>query len=317
MCTALSCKNGDFYFGRTLDDGIAYGNQVVITPRNYPLRFCFGDSAESHFAIIGMACVAEGYPLYFEGVNEMGLAVAGLRFAGYAQYGKLVSAMDNVAQYELIPWLLSRCANAEEAEGKFRNLNITDTAFCQTMPPAPLHWLVADRERSLVLECVKDGVQIYPNPTGVLTNNPPFDQQMLHLNDYLHLSALPQENRFSPELVPNRYSLGMGALGLPGDWSSRSRFVRAAFAKMNSVCGASERERVSQFFHILDTVSQVRGTCLLENGAYEITQYTSCCNADRGLYYYTTYENRQITAVDLFREDLNGTEPSASRNAEF
>ena len=98
----------------------------------------------------------------------------------------------------------------------------------------------------------------------------------------------------------------MGALGLPGDLSSQSRFVRAAFTKLNSVSGDSEGESVSQFFHILGSVEQQRGCCLAGEGKYEITIYTSCCNADRGIYYYTTYENSQITAVDVHREELDG-----------
>lgn len=77
---------------------------------------------------------------------------------------------------------------------------------------------------------------------------------------------------------------------------------------MNSVCGRGEKESVSQFFHILGSVDQQRGCCVLENGKYEVTLYTSCCNADKGIYYYTTYENRQITAVDMHRENLDGEE---------
>ena len=99
---------------------------------------------------------------------------------------------------------------------------------------------------------------------------------------------------------------GWGALGLPGDLSSQSRFIRAAFVRAHSLCEATEESRVSQFFHILTAVEQQRGCCQLENGKYEITLYTSCCNATRGIYYYTTYDNRQITAVDMHKAPLDG-----------
>ena len=99
----------------------------------------------------------------------------------------------------------------------------------------------------------------------------------------------------------------MGALGLPGDLSSPSRFVRAAFVRANARSERTEDANVSQFFHILTSVEQQRGCCELEGGKYEITLYTSCCNADKGIYYYTTYGNHQITAVDMHREDLDGT----------
>ena len=113
-------------------------------------------------------------------------------------------------------------------------------------------------------------------------------------------------NRFSEKMDLKPYCLGMGGLGLPGDLSSASRFVKAAFTKMNSVSGDSESESLSQFFHILAAVEQQRGCAKDENGQYEMTIYSSCCNTDRGIYYYTTYENRQITGVDMYKEDLEG-----------
>ena len=151
-----------------------------------------------------------------------------------------------------------------------------------------------------------DGLHIYDNPVGVLTNNPPFPQQLFSLNNYMNLSPKQPQNTFSADLPLTTYSRGMGALGLPGDLSSASRFVRVAFTKSNARSGASELESVSQFFHILGSVDQQRGCCEVSDGKYEITLYTSCCNADKGIYYYTTYENHQITAVDMNRENLDG-----------
>ena len=141
---------------------------------------------------------------------------------------------------------------------------------------------------------------------GVLTNNPPFEQQMFMLNNYIGLSPKQPVNRFSGKLPLSAYSRGMGALGLPGDLSSASRFAKVAFTRMNSVSGDTESESVCQFFHILGSVEQQRGCCEVDDGKYELTIYTSCCNASRGIYYYTTYENHQITAVDMHRENLDG-----------
>ena len=144
----------------------------------------------------------------------------------------------------------------------------------------------------------------------VLTNNPSFEQQMFQLNNYMHLSPRQPENHFSEKLNLTAYSRGMGAMGLPGDLSSASRFAKVAFTKMNAKSGDSELESISQFFHILGSVDQQRGCCEVADGKYEITLYTSCCNASKGIYYYTTYENHQITAVDLYREELDGTKLS-------
>ena len=166
----------------------------------------------------------------------------------------------------------------------------------------------ADHHECITLESTKDGLHVYDNPAGVLTNNPPFPMQLFALNNYMQLSPKATGNHFAPNLPLNAYSRGMGAMGLPGDLSSQSRFVRAAFVRANSRSGESEAESVSQFFHILGSVEQQRGCCELDNGKYEITLYTSCCNADKGIYYYTTYENSQITAVDMHKEDMDGTE---------
>ncbi len=327
MCTAAVYKTKDFYFGRNLDYEFPYGEEVTITPRNYPFSFRFLGEMKHHYAMIGMAHVAENYPLYYDAVNERGLGIAGLNFVGNAVYkdpvlrktkgrvdenkdGAAEAEIDNVAQFEFPLWLLGQCASVQEVRALLTQINITNTPFNEKYPVSQLHWMIADREETIVVEAVADGLHVYDNPVGVLTNNPPFLQQLFRLNDYRGLSPRQPKNTFAPGMELTSYSRGMGALGLPGDLSSASRFVRAAFVRGNSVSGDSEAESVSQFFHILHSVEQQRGCCDVGGGKYEITIYTSCCNADKGIYYYTTYENHQITAVDLHAEDLDGAELS-------
>ncbi len=306
MCTAATYKTKDFYFGRTLDYEISYGDRVVITPRNFVFDLKNGGRLKTHYAMIGMACVMSDYPLYYDAVNEKGLGIAGLNFVGNARYNKPVEGMDNIAQFELIPRILGECASVKEARRLLKNMNLIDTPFTENLPVAQLHWIIADKNECITLESVEDGLKIYDNPVGVLTNNPPFDCQLFNLNNYIHLSVENKSNTFSKDLALKQYSRGMGAIGLPGDLSSQSRFVRASFVKMNSVSGNSENESVSQFFHILGSVDQQRGCCKLGEDKYEITLYTSCCNADKGIYYYTTYDNHRISAVDMHKENLDG-----------
>ena len=272
MCTAATYRTRDFYFGRTLDYEFSYGDEITITPRRYPFHFVEMGELKSHYAMIGMACSMDNYPLYYDAVNEKGLGMAGLNFVGNAVYHDREEGKDNIAQFEFIPWIL------------------------------------ADSSEVITIESVADGVKVYDNPVGVLTNNPPFDMQMFALNNYMQLSTGSPENTFAPGLKLNQYSRGMGAIGLPGDLSSQSRFVRVAFTKMNSCSGNGEAESVSQFFHILNSVDQQRGCCRLDDGKYEITLYTSCCNTNKGIYYYTTYDNHQISAVDMHKENLDGEE---------
>ena len=306
MCTAATYQTKGFYMGRTLDYEFSYGDEITVTPRHYEFQFRHMGSVSSHYAMIGMAHVAGNYPLYYDAMNEKGLGMAGLNFVGNADFQEVDDTRDNVAQFEFIPWILCQCATLEEAKKLLSRMNLVGTPFSPQLPTAQLHWLIADKTGSLTVECMTDGLHVYDNPVGVLTNNPPFDKQLFHLNDFMHLSPQQPENTFSQDLNLQTYSRGMGALGLPGDLSSASRFVRVAFTKSNSRSGDSENESVSQFFHILGSVDQQRGCCEVADGKYEITLYTSCCSADTGIYYYTTYENHQISGVDMYRENLDG-----------
>ncbi len=307
MCTAATYKTKDFYFGRTLDYDFSYGDEIAVTPRNFSFHFRNVCVVKKHYAIIGAAHISNNYPLYYDAVNEKGLCMAGLNFVGNARYRDKIQGKDNIEQFEFIPWILCQCASVEEAKKLLEKINLNNEPFNEDMPPAQLHWIIADHEKAVTVESVEDGLKIYDNPVGVLTNNPPFDEQMFQLNNYMSLSSKTPENCFSKKLPLRTYSRGMGALGLPGDLSSQSRFVRAAFVKMNSISEESEYESVSQFFHILGSVDQQRGCCDVGGGKFEITIYTSCCNANKGIYYYTTYNNHQITAVDMYKENLEGT----------
>lgn len=312
MCTAMTFpQGGEHYFGRTLDLDRSLGERVVAAPRNYPLRFRAAGTLERHYAMIGMALAGEDYPLYYEAANEAGLAMAGLNFPGNARYAAPAEGRDNVASFEFIPWMLGQCADVEQAEGLLARLNLTDASFREDLPPAPLHWMLADGRRTIVVEAMKDGIHIHPNPAGVLTNNPPFPFQMHHLRQYLNLTREEPVNRFAPALDLAPDCLGMGAVGLPGDLSSPSRFVRAAFGRANALPGETEEERVAQVFHLMDTVAQTRGLARAGKDGFEYTVYTCCCNASRGIYYYTTYEDRQICAARLDQVDLEGSRLSA------
>lgn len=308
MCTAITLQTKDHYFGRNLDYETTFGEQVVLTPRYYPLKYkCLSDEASErkHFALLGMAVVAEDYPLYFDAVNEKGLAMAGLHFVGNAYYEEVGSPQSGnikseIAPYELIPWVLSQCENVEQAKTLLERTRVVAVPFGKKYPLSPLHFMIADKKGYvIVVEPTEEGLQIYDNPVKVLTNNPPFPFHLANLNNYMNLTAKPPVNRFSPEVPLHAYSRGMGAIGLPGDMASASRFVRAAFVRANSVCGESEQESVAQFFHILGSVEQVRGSVHLENGSYEITTYSCCCNLDKGIYYYRTYEDMGLRKVEM------------------
>lgn len=308
MCTAITFKAKNHYFGRTLDLEKRYNENVVITPRNFILRYRMGEIDRKHFSFIGIATVIDNFPLYYDATNEFGLSAAGLNFVGNAYWNKnYIEGKINIAPFELIPYLLSKFKTCVECKEIIKSINLFDERFRDDMPNAELHWLISDKNESFVLEVTREGINIYENSIGILTNNPPYDYQITNLSNYLNITSNEPINRFSNDIELKAYSRGMGAMGLPGDNSSTSRFVRASFTKMNSVKPDNDELALVQAFHILSSVEQHEGA-VITDGKYERTQYTSCCDTSSCVYYYKTYENTQISAVDIFREDLEGNE---------
>ena len=303
MCTAISYKNKDAYFGRNLDLERGYGERVVITPRQFPFQMRHTAKLESHYAMIGMATVVEDYPLYYEATNEKGLSMAGLNFPGNAVYYDYDNEKENVAPFEFIPWILGQCDSVEQAKTLIRNMNLINVNFSDQLPLSPLHWMISDKKCSIVVESLQNGIEVYENPFEVLTNNPTFDYHRMNMSNYMGLHVGPADRKFREELPLNNYSLGMGAMGLPGDFSSASRFVRGFFVKENSVAKEEEKSSVNQFFHILNSVAMPKG-CVWTKGGFEYTRYSSCCNADKGIYYYTTYHQLGFTSVNMHEVDL-------------
>ncbi len=305
MCTAISERGKYHLFGRTLDLEMSYGESVAVTPRNFVFQFCHEGKIEKHSAMIGIAHVSGGTPLYYDAMNEEGLAAAGLNFPGNAVYNEPKTGFYNVASFELIPFVLSRCKNVDEARELLGKTNITNDSFAQNLPATPLHFLISDKYKSITAEPLADGLRIYDNPFGVLTNNPPFDFHVTNLSSFMSLSSTPPKNKLCPEIKLESYSRGMGAIGLPGDYSSASRFVRAVFAKNHTASENSETGALNRFFHITDTVSVPKGAVKTDEGRDVLTVYTSCGCAETGRYYYTTYENRAIRSFGFEDAELD------------
>ena len=285
MCTAI--KRGSF-FGRTLDLEYSYSESVTVSPRCFSFPAIRGE----HFAIIGMATVAENFPLYYDAMNEHGLCMAGLNFKKSAFYPPFSPAEKAIATYELIPFVLGCCKTADEARKLIEKTHIFDGSFSPQYPASTLHWMVADKEQSFTLELTKEGKRIYDNTANVLTNEPPFPEMLNHLKRFSALTA--------SEPCEPIFGRGEGALGLPGDWSSPSRFVRAAFAAKHTTPADA-----SGFFRAIGTVEVPKGCVMLDNGKPVYSIYTSAMDMNEGIYYYRTYECSEIKAFSLFDEALD------------
>lgn len=306
MCTAVSLVADTHYFGRNLDYEHGFGEKIVLMPQNFSFSFRNGRKIDRHAALMGIALPYQDYPLYFDAINEYGVGMAGLNFPYHARYKNSSVDKQNIASFELIPWVLLQSKSVEEAVKLLHCTNITQESFDATLPPSPLHWILCDKKRCITVEQTADGLQIYENSVGVLTNEPPFPMQMFRLNDYQQISVREPENQFCKEIDLVNYSRGLGGLGLPGDFSSVSRFIKACFVKLNSVFGTTEQERVAQCFRILYSVSQPEG-CVRVEESYEKTRYTVCYNTEKGICYFSTYSNLNIQKIEMKKETICGT----------
>ena len=297
MCTAI-CDHGKYFlFGRTLDLEYSYGEQIVLTPRKFKLNFLHAPSNTNHSAILGIGIIRDGYPLYYDAINEHGLAIAALNFPQSTLYRETAENTLNLASFEIIPYLLSNCGSIASVKEVVEKINITRDCVSSNLPASPLHWLIADKSGALTLESTVNGVNVYENPFGVLTNEPPFPYHVAYISNFLNLSSTQPQNTIYPSAKIPICSNGIGAFGLPGDFSSASRFVRAAFTKSHTAYEDGEDSYVSRFFHIMNTVSQPLGCTKTSDEKPISSVYTSCGCPETMTYYYSSYSCRRIRAL--------------------
>ncbi|MGI5989912.1 MAG: choloylglycine hydrolase [Lachnospiraceae bacterium] len=310
MCTVVVFRKQNSYFGRNMDIDAPFGEKIILMPRRYAFSLKSDPDWHTRYAMQGMGAAVGGCPLYAEAVNEKGLAGAGLNFPGTARYHDAAAGKSNIAPYELIPWILSEASTVDEAEKLLTNVNLIRVPFAANLPLAPLHFIFSDARRSIVAEPMEDGLHVYDNPFDVLTNNPPFPFHLWNMRQYRRLSAANGEaslDGFDADFEPLKpFAEGMGAIGLPGDLSSASRFVRAAFT-LAEAAGGDEEKNITQVFHILDSVAMTEGTVVTEAGRKDITRYSCCMNLSDGSYFYKTYGNSQISRVPMNEEAVTGT----------
>lgn len=304
MCTAISDIKGTHLFGRTLDLDCSYGESVAIVPRGYELSFLHEQVIPSH-AIIGACHISNGVPLFYDATNEHGLCMAGLNFPKLASYNEVKAGQINVASFELIPFILRQCRSCKSAISLLKRINITNDAFSSELKPTPLHWLMADMECAYVIEPTNDGLKIYENPLRVLTNAPEFSYHLANVCNYKSLSSYDKDSTLSNSLELQSYSNGMGAIGLPGDFSSASRFIRAVFAREHA---SFDSDEIGRFFSILNTVFIPLGCVKTDTGRDFCSIYVSCINAESGSYYFSTYGSKRIQCVRMNDVNLNSSE---------
>ena len=280
MCTAICYQGKNTYFGRTLDLEYHYEEEVVFTPRHFPLPW-----QNQHLAYLGMATMCGDVPLYYDGVNEQGVAISALRFTDFAHYEKEGNHPRPLRVYEVIPYILSQATSARHAIDLLLNVTLVDTPISPAFPTTPLHFLISDESHTYTVEPLIQGLSVTPNPLGVLTNAPDFQTQLLHYQDFYTLA--PQQK-------------SRAAHTLPGNWTSKSRFVRAAYLNKHL-----EKGDHRHFFHMMSSLAVPPGAAITDDGRVTRTIYTSCMNLTTCTYHFTTFENPAIRSVPLFSFDLD------------
>lgn len=311
MCSGVrfSDNNENMYFGRNLDWSVGFGQKVLITPRDYILNSAFLGERSSKYALIGMGIVAEGTPLYFDCGNEAGLAVAGLNFPGYAQYEDApVQGKRNIAAYEFPLWVAMSFQSVDEVESALKKTVIVAKPFNEKYPVSMLHWIVGDKDRSIVVEYTENGMEVFRDDVDVLTNQPGFGWHRENLRNYMNVdSGMPDSvNWQDAKMKP----FGAGSLmrGLPGDYYSTSRFVRAAYHNTHYPAQSTESENISRLFHTLASVAMIDGASQMSDGNFEKTIYTGGFSSATNTYYFNTYEDSAIRSVRLEDYGVDGRE---------
>ena len=311
MCTGARFNDnaGNMYFGRNLDWSVGYGEKIVVVPRGYKYKSAFLGEITKSPAIIGMGIVVENTPLYFDCANEDGLAIAGLNFPGYAKYEtEAVDEKNNVVAYEFPLWVVLNFSRVDEAKKALKDVAIVAKPINEQFPVSELHWIIGDAKGSIVVEYTERGMEIFENDVDILTNQPGFGWHKENLRNYMNLfPQTPKEIKWEKAKLT---AFGPGSLmqGLPGDYYSPSRFIRAAYLNTHYPVKTSEEENVSRLFHTLTGVAMIDGAAAMLDGQFEKTIYTGGYSTATQTYYYNTYEDPAIKSVSLKDCELDSKE---------
>lgn len=309
MCTGIrfTDASGAMYAGRNLDWSSPFGEVAIATPRNYSNPRCDAIGLDCRYASMGMGVIAEGFPLYFDAGNEKGLSCAGLNFPGYASYvHHHVDGRCNIPSYAFPLFVVSQFASVDEVEEALQGVAISDEPFNERFGASMLHWMVCDKSRSIVVEHTASGMHVFSNELDVLANQPEFPFHRENVRNYISLTPeFPQPVEWREQRM-SAYGSGSGMRGLPGDFYSPSRFVRAAYLNAHHPEQLGEHDNVLRAFKTLQGVAMVLGGAKMESGDFEYTTYTSVFSASTMTYYYSTYDDPGIRSFPMTKDACEG-----------
>ncbi len=315
-CTGirLKAKDGAVVYGRTMEFGFPLQSRAIIIPRHFDLQ---GQSTQGRrgmawktkYAAVGMNAIS--LDRLVDGVNEKGLAAGIYYMPGYAGY-QTISPKDDaraLAPWEPVTWLLTTCATVAEARAAIETARVVEATAPELNIVPPVHYVVHDKQgQSLVIEYVRGELHLHDNPLGVMTNAPEFSWHMTNLHNYVNLRAMNSAPVKIDGVSLQPFGQGSGLFGLPGDFTSPSRFVRAALFGAVALEGRDGPEAIGQLFHLLDNFDIPLGSVEQGEGdakVLESTEWTTASDLKNSVFYFHTFENRRVQRIDLKAADLD------------
>lgn len=314
MCTSLTYQTttGDQFLARTMDFAFELGGRPVAIPRHHHFNSATNAAGfDAPYSFVGTGRDLNGY-VFVDGVNEHGVSAAALYFAGMAHYADApVDGKVNLASHEVLMWILGNVKSTAELGDRLAELNITEAAAPLLNIVVPLHWIISDRTgATYVLEQEADGIHYMKNPVGVMTNTPDFNWHLKNLSNYVQLQPTPHPDRQYGDLDVSAFGPGSGALGMPGDYTSVSRFVRTVFMRQHTEAVDTDAAAVNALSHMLNSVEIPKGVKIKADGSADYTQYRAYMSMNEPAFYIQPYADQTITRVALTTELMTAAQPT-------
>jgi choloylglycine hydrolase len=313
----LKAKDGSIINGRTLEFGIKVKTAGILIPRNYEFKGTLPDgnqglSYRSKYAVVGSNMYDDKVAV--DGLNEAGLSAGAFYFPGYAKYPTI---NDSNKAYALSPveftnWVLTQFSTVDEVEKALKNVVIAPTVYTPWGFVPPFHYIICEKTgKCIVVEPTNGTLTVFNDPLGVFTNSPTFDWHITNLRNYINLSPLNVPKVEIKGITLKDFGQGSGLHGLPGDFTSPSRFVRAAVFSSSAIPEMNAKQTVLQMFHILNQFDIPIGSIRTESDGKIYTDYTQVTvvrDPQNLNYYFKTYDDQSIRMIDLKTFAMNGNE---------
>lgn len=309
MCTSLTYRTADdqYWLARTMDFQLELGGQPIAIPRNFSFKGVFNSEFTITYGFVGTGANMDGY-VFVDGVNEQGLAVAALYFSNEAGYQQEpVAGKLNLASFEVLSWLLGTHKDVADVHEHLDEIAVVNYEHPMIQDNVPLHWIITDRSGNCrVLEVQADGFHWYDDTVGVMTNSPNFAWHQQNLSNYIQVHNGPQPERKFNDFTAQEVGPGSGMIGIPGDYTSVSRFVRAAYTRQYTEQVVDELA-LNTVNHMLEPFDIPKGVKQQGDG-FDYTQYRAYMQLSNATYYYQAYGSTTINAVHLTEDLLNKAE---------